>query len=89
MADGRDPQRLRYGLRDTLLSGYAMFFLQHPSLLQFQESMKRKRGRCNLEVMFGVSAVPSETQMRESSYGFKLKTIQYNVIFVIDEQSIT
>ncbi len=23
MADGRDPQRLRYGLRDTLLSGYA------------------------------------------------------------------
>ncbi len=69
MADGRDPQRLRYGLRDTLLSGYAMFFLQHPSLLQFQESMKRKRGRCNLEVMFGVSAVPSETQMRESLDG--------------------
>lgn len=66
MIDGREQQRLQYTLRDTLVSGYAMFFLQHPSLLQFQESLKRKRGRCNLETMFGVAAVPSETQMRES-----------------------
>jgi hypothetical protein len=27
--------------------------------------MKQKRGRCNLETIFGVKGVPSETQMRE------------------------
>lgn len=40
-------------------------FFPHPSLLQFQERMKEKRGRSNLETIFGVKALPSDTQMRE------------------------
>src|SRR2546423_2835592 len=63
--DRRDPHRISYPLHDTLMAGFAMFFLQHPSLLQFQTAMKAKRGRCNLETIFGVRQVPSETQMRE------------------------
>src|SRR2546421_6975051 len=63
--DRRDPLRINYPLPDTLMAGFAMFFFQHPSLLQFQTAMKEKRGRCNLETLFGVREVPSETQMRE------------------------
>ena len=63
--DCRDPQRINYSLHDTLMAGFAMFFFQHPSLLQFQTAMKEKRGRCNLETLFGVHDLPSETQMRE------------------------
>ena len=64
MPDARVPERVRYGLHDTLLSGLAMFFFQHRSLLQFQERMKQRLGRCNLETIFQVRAVPSDTQMR-------------------------
>ncbi|MBA3441453.1 MAG: hypothetical protein H0T92_16465 [Pyrinomonadaceae bacterium] len=66
MTDGRSPERTRYSLRDTLLSGFAIFYFQHPSLLQFQASLKRKKGRSNLETMFGVRDVPAESQMRET-----------------------
>ena len=62
---GGDPHRAQYPVRDILLSGFAMFFFQDPSLLQFQERLVKKKGRCNLQTMFGVSAVPGETQMRE------------------------
>lgn len=63
--DPRHPNRINYSLHDTLMAGFAMFFFQHPSLLQFQTAMKEKRGRCNLETIFGVGHLPSETQMRE------------------------
>jgi hypothetical protein len=63
--DPRHPNRIDYSLHDTLMSGFAMLFFQHPSLLEFQRKMKQRRGRCNLETIFGVRQVPSDTQMRE------------------------
>jgi hypothetical protein len=65
LPDPRRPDRVDYCLHDTLLSGFAMMFFQHPSLLEFQRKMQQRRGRCNLETLFGVTAVPSDTQMRE------------------------
>ena len=63
--DARQKSRLDYSLHDTLMSAFAMFFFQHPSLLQFQQAMAKKRGLSNLQTIFGVHQVPSETQMRE------------------------
>jgi hypothetical protein len=63
--DARAAEQRRYSLSDTLMSGFAMMFFQHPSLLQFQRAMERKRQRCNLQTIFGVHDVPSDTQMRE------------------------
>jgi hypothetical protein len=65
IGDGRDPAKVKYALHDVLMSGFAMMFFHHPSLLQFQKRMKEKRGRCNLETLFQVKSVPSDTQMRE------------------------
>jgi len=65
LEDARAVDQLTYPLHDTLLSGFALMFFQHPSLLQFQRAMRQKRRRCNLESIFGVHAVPSDTQMRE------------------------
>jgi hypothetical protein len=64
--DVRAAERLSYPLQDTLMSGFAVMFFQHPSLLQFQRAMEKKRQQCNLQTIFGVHAVPSDTQMRES-----------------------
>ena len=63
--DCRHSDRSNYSLHDTLMSGFAMMFFQHASLLEFQRKMKQRRGRCNLETIFGVHDVPSDTQMRE------------------------
>jgi hypothetical protein len=63
--DPRATDQLHYPLHDTLMSGFAVMFFQHPSLLQFQRAMEQKRRRCNLQTIFGVHQVPSDTQMRE------------------------
>lgn len=63
--DLRAAEQLTYPLHDTLMSGFALMFFQHPSLLQFQRAMQQKRWRCNLQTVFGVHEVPSDTQMRE------------------------
>jgi Na+-transporting methylmalonyl-CoA/oxaloacetate decarboxylase gamma subunit len=65
LEDPRAADQLTYPLHDTLLSGFALMFFQHPSLLQFQRAMQQKRRRCNLQTIFGVHEVPSDTQMRE------------------------
>ena len=59
--DTRQLDRVDYSLHDTLMSGFAMMFFQHPSLLEFQRKMQQRRGRCNLETIFGVHEVPSDT----------------------------
>jgi hypothetical protein len=63
--DTRAAAQLSYSLPDTLLRGFAVRFFQHPSLLQFQRAMAKKRQRCNLQTIFGVTEVSSDTQMRE------------------------
>jgi hypothetical protein len=65
VTDGRVVEQCRYALADTLMSGFAVMFFQHPSLLQFQRAMEKKRQRCNLQTIFGVHEIPSDTQMRE------------------------
>ena len=62
--DERDPQRITWPLHDVLMSGFALFFLQHPALLQCQQSMEKQAGQSNLQRLFGVQQVPSDTQMR-------------------------
>lgn len=65
MEDARDSNRVKYELADCLLSGLAMMFFQHPSLLKYQEKMKQGRGKSNLERLFHTGSVPSDSQMRE------------------------
>jgi hypothetical protein len=57
--------KVSYELGDCLMSGWAMMYFQHPSLLKYQEAMKEKQGRSNLERLFQTTTVPSDTQMRE------------------------
>lgn len=65
IADTRDPQRITWELPDVLMSAFAMLFFQHPSLLEYQRRMQQRTGRSNLEQVFQVEAIPSDTQMRE------------------------
>ena len=76
ITDARAADQLRYSLRDTLMSGFALMFFQHPSLLQFQRAMAKKRQRCNLQTIFGVQEIPSDTQMRDIFDGVEVESLR-------------
>src|SRR5262245_26255310 len=62
--DTRAAEQCSSALSDTLRSGFALRFFQPPSLLHFQRALEKKRQRCNLPTIFGVHAIPSDTQLR-------------------------
>jgi hypothetical protein len=76
VVDNRVAEQCRYVLADTLMSGFAMMFFQHPSLLHFQRAMAKKRQRCNLQTIFGVHEIPSDTQMRDMLDGVKVESLR-------------
>lgn len=61
---------------DVLMSAYAMFFFQFPSMLKFQRGMKQKKGQSNLETIFKVRDIPSDSQMREIIDGIPIEPIR-------------
>jgi hypothetical protein len=65
IADQRDSRRITWELPAVLMSAFAMLFFQHPSLLEYQRRMQKRTGRSNLERVFQVEELPSDTQMRE------------------------
>lgn len=65
MPDPRHPLMIQYSLRDCYLSGFAMFFLQDPSLLEFQRRFQDQVQRNNLSTVFGVQQIPSDSRLRE------------------------
>lgn len=65
MPDPRRPLFVRYSFRDCYLSSFAMFFLQDPSLLEFQRRFQDQLQRNNLSTVFGVQQIPSDTRLRE------------------------
>ncbi len=65
IADPRNPAMVQYSLRDCYLSAFAMFFLQDPSLLEFQRRFQDQVQRNNLATVFGVQQIPSDSRLRE------------------------
>jgi len=59
--DHRAEELVEISLADTLMSAFAMFSLKDPSLLAFDE---RRRTDGNLKRVYGLEAVPCDTQMR-------------------------
>ncbi len=61
----RDPRNrsINYSFVDYLMSGFAMFSLKYPSLLQFENQSDNEKN--NLRSMFGISSLCSDAQMRK------------------------
>jgi hypothetical protein len=63
--DTRQQAKVRFLLRDCYLSGFAMFFLQDPSLLEFQRRFEDEIQSNNLRTVFGVHDIPVDSQLRD------------------------
>lgn len=61
-----ESKRIRsISLLDNLMSGFAVFSLKYPSLLQFDNHSNEEVIKHNLKTVFQIKNVPSDTQMRE------------------------
>ena len=61
----RDPKRgTEIPLVDCLMSGLAVFHLKQASLLKFEESRQSKQIQANLQNLYDVTRIPSDTQLR-------------------------
>jgi hypothetical protein len=58
----------RYEMGDFVKSAFGVFFFQHQSMLDCQRRMQEKHGGNNMETVFGVTALPSDTWIR-AQYG--------------------
>jgi hypothetical protein len=71
----RNGCNLKYRLLDGIKSAFAVFFFQHPSLLDFQRAMKERKKRNNVETLFGVTEIPSDNQIRTLLDGIEPGTL--------------
>lgn len=62
--DHRNPLLITFKLSDILMSGFSIFALKFPSLLQFDEEMRKKDLSSRLRPVFRLEGVPSDTQLR-------------------------
>src|SRR5262244_2026897 len=67
IADKRESHRITWEMPAVLMSAFAMLFFQHPSLLEYQRRMQKRTGHSNLERVFAVKEIPSDTRMRGRS----------------------
>lgn len=63
--DRRQSGKIGFTLHDCLMSGFAMMFFQDPSLLSFQRRMQDSIQKNNLNKVFNVKDIPSDTQIRD------------------------
>ena len=63
--DRRQSGKIDYSLHDCLMSSFAMMFFQDPSLLAFQKRMQDSIQANNLNKVFTVKDIPSDTQIRD------------------------
>ncbi len=63
--DQRRETSVGYSLQDCYRSSYAMFYLQDPSLLEFQRRFQDQTQCNNLSTVFGVEEIPHDTQLRD------------------------
>lgn len=65
LPDSRNTgHNFRYRLSDVLKCAFGVFFFQHSSMLEFQRKMQEKRQRNNMQSIFGVKEIPSDTQIK-------------------------
>lgn len=65
VSDARDPNKVQITMMDALMSGFAMFILKLPSLFALDHLRHEKAKSKNLQTLFGVENIPSDTRMRE------------------------
>ena len=64
LPDYREGLNTRYEIKDAAVSAFSVFFTQSPSFLASQRLLQKRKGKNNLQKLFGVEKIPTDTQTR-------------------------
>ena len=64
LPDYREGVNTRYDIKDAAVSAFSVFFTQSPSFLASQRLLQKRKGKNNLQKLFGVEKIPTDTQTR-------------------------
>jgi hypothetical protein len=69
LADKRRGRNTRLSMADIGMAAFSVFFMQSPSFLAHQRQLCEGvgQGRCNCETLLGMTSVPSDNHIRDSS----------------------
>lgn len=65
LPDKRTGQNIKYEMSNIVLSAFAVFFLQSPSFLAWQQAMKKRRGQSNADTIFQIEDPPCDEHIRQ------------------------
>ncbi len=63
--DKRTGKNLTYTIEDIVLSAFSVFFIQSPSFLAYQRTMKKTKGKSNAETLFKIEKIPTDNHIRD------------------------
>lgn len=84
LPDFRRGENTQYAIKDAAVSAFGIFFTQSSSFLAYQRMIAERKGRSNVESIFGAGRIPSDNQIRnllnpqepEALYGVFAKGLQ-------------
>ena len=62
--DIRTGKNLSKNFKDAALGGFAIFFTQNPSFLEYQQTMQKTKGKNNAQSLFGITEILSDNHIR-------------------------
>jgi hypothetical protein len=63
MPDSRGKNK-QYSLSEIGLAAFSVFFMQNASFLEWQREMEKRKGRSNVETLFGLQRIASDEQIK-------------------------
>ena len=85
MDDKRTGANSRYTMVDIAMAAFAMFFMQHPSFLAFQRTLRENTGHDNTQTLFGMEKIPTDNHIRNMLDGVPPEHFEQNFFFVVDD----
>lgn len=64
LPDYRPGVNTQYEIKDAAVAAFSVFFTQSPSFLASQRLLQNRKGKSNLGKLFGVSKIPTDTQIK-------------------------
>jgi hypothetical protein len=54
----------QYEYADVIKAAYGIFFFKHPSMLRYQERLKKKKERSSVKTILNVKSMPGNNKLR-------------------------
>jgi hypothetical protein len=85
--DIRTGKNLSKNFKDAALGGFAIFFTQNPSFLEYQQTMQKTKGKNNAQSLFGITEILSDNHIRKNKSGYldeEFRSFNNNILIGLD-----